>query len=232
MVLGVEFVTLRREPGALLFGIDEAGRGPVVGPLVMACVGVRPEDERALRALGVKDSKQLSRATRERLFYEILRIAKVVVVAKVPPRVIDSYVERHRYNELEAKVACELLRRATDVAERVIVDAPSSPRSYESLLKRYLTVTVKELIVENKADQRHPVVSAASVIAKVVRDREVMEISRRVGFDVGSGYPSDPRTREVLPKLISLCPEVVRRSWSTVKSLLTRRITEWLVDEC
>jgi len=172
--------------------LDEAGRGPVLGPLVVAAVMVK--DEEPLRAIGVRDSKKLTAMRRAELDAEIRQMAKVDVEV-IDARMIDARGEGS-LNELELDHFAALIERmrpssvyadACDPSEESFAIKLSSRLRYEP-----------ELVCRHKADDLFPVVSAASIIAKVMRDRLVEEIGRELGEDVGSGYPADPVTRALL----------------------------------
>jgi len=210
-------------PNVLEAGIDEAGRGPVIGPLVVACVVL---DERGVKVLRgtVRDSKKLSPRARERLYGLILRVAAEVRVRVVEPREVDRATEEleRGLNELEAMVAAELINSLSSAVRRVYVDSPDPlPERYADLVRRFLARDV-EVLASNRAEDLYPHVAAASIVAKVERDRRVEQLRRLYG-DFGSGYPSDPRTRSYLLSLVESgkpLPPIVRRSWRTVRELL------------
>src|SRR3989338_1299003 len=159
----------------LICGIDEAGRGPIIGPMVMAGALIREEDEKKLKAMGVKDSKLLLPKERERLFDGIREIAKDSVILVIGPEEIDDAVQGKdglNLNRLEAKKTAEILN--TLKPNIVYVDCPSNNTSaYNHLLGSQLTFKPKKLITEHKSDTRYVVVGAASILAKVTRDREI-----------------------------------------------------------
>ena len=207
----------------LVAGVDDAGRGSVIGPLVIAGVLVESEDLPKLVQLGVKDSKLLSPNRREALAVEIKRIAKKHVVVKLSPTEIDKVVEKgrklHRLNWLEARAMArviELLR--PDV---VYVDASDVlEERFKQQILEFLPFKV-EIISEHKADRKYPVVSAASIIAKVERDREIAELKVKYG-DFGCGYPTDPKTMEFLRRCLEIFkeyPDFVRKSWKPAKKV-------------
>ncbi len=214
----------------LVGGVDEAGRGPVFGPMVMALVVADEEGEAELRELGVRDSKQLSPERREELFPEILRIARDVVVLRVEPFEIDAYVAKRSLNELEAVKVGELLRRASVRPNVLIVDAPDTdPARFAQRVRRYVDVDVR---AEHGADVKYPVVSAASIVAKVVRDRVIRGIAELYG-EFGSGYSHDPQTRAFLEAWIRTygrLPPFARRSWQTAEKELNRHLQKTLLD--
>jgi len=200
-------------------GVDEAGRGPVIGPLVLALVVGSNEE---LAKLKVRDSKSMRQTTREKLFERILSTARCVEWIVVEPHVIDEYVRRHALNILELDYTVELVRRCRAPVELLYVDSPDPrPDRYGLLLERRLGIRVISLA---RADEVIPLVSAASIVAKVVREREIAKLKEVYG-DFGSGYPSDWRTIEFLRKCLQKgeLPPIVRRSWSTVKMMMGRR---------
>jgi len=135
-------------------------------------------------------------------------------VRKVQPTEIDRALSGKGLNYLEARIMAELLEKTS--ASVVYVDAPqSNPRSFETLL-RFLSGSKVDIIAEPFADKKYPLVSAASIIAKVVRDQEIGKLKKVYG-DFGSGYPSDEKTRRFLASLISSrkIPQIVRKSWQT-----------------
>ncbi|MBO3803937.1 MAG: ribonuclease HII [Candidatus Brockarchaeota archaeon] len=207
----------------MVCGVDDAGRGPVIGPMVLAGVAFRGGRLHLLEELGVRDSKALSPARRLRLRDRICELADRVEVEVVQPGEIDEYVLRKeklwKLNRLEAeKVALILLKVGASVAyvDASDVDAERFGRTVAEMLPRGV-----EVISEHHADVKYPIVSAASIVAKVRRDAEVERIRAEYG-DFGSGYPSDPKTRIFLQKLLEdggELPAFVRRSWKTLKKL-------------
>ncbi|NTV23816.1 MAG: ribonuclease HII, partial [Nanoarchaeota archaeon] len=176
----------------ILCGIDEAGRGPVIGPMVMAGVIVDEQGEAELKSIGVKDSKLLSPKEREDLFKKILSIAKDYKIVSLPPETIDSHMRdpNSNLNMLEAKTSSEILSSLKP--DKAYIDLPDRNVSrYREWISSKLPSPV-DLICEHKADQTYPVCSAASIIAKVTRDRYLDMLREQFGEDFGSGYTSDP----------------------------------------
>jgi ribonuclease HII len=205
----------------LVAGVDDAGRGSVIGPLVIAGVLISKEELPKLIQLGVKDSKLLSPHRRETLEPEIKRVVQMYSAVKISPKEIDEVVEKgiklHKLNRLEAQVMAKVLETLKpDVA---YVDASDV---LEERFKQHILECLPfkiEVISEHKADRKYPIVSAASIIAKVERDREIAELASRYG-DFGSGYPSDPRTISFLQQCLEKqgeYPNFVRRSWKPAK---------------
>lgn len=196
-------------------GIDEAGRGPVIGPMVVAIVSTN--DQSKLERIEVKDSKKLSPHRRTQLFRQILTMASCVKSIIVPPDEIDRYVMVNGLNDLEMSKMIELISMCE--ADTIYVDSPD-PRP-ERFGQRLEEATGRRVIAMNKADAIIPVVSAASIIAKVTRDNEIAKLRREYG-DFGSGYPSDPRTIDFLKKWIKQhgsLPPIVRRTWKTIDDI-------------
>ena len=199
---------------SLICGIDEAGRGPVIGPLVICAVAVDERDLPKLQSLGVKDSKMLTPPARRRLAPLIKGVVKRHELVIVSPAEIDSAVlsGTMNLNWLEAVKSAELINRINP--KKVILDCPSTnTRAYVAYLRKHLKNDV-EVVAEHKADVKYPVVSAASIIAKVARDAEIENLKGRFGVDFGSGYPSDPVTADFVKKNFSKFP-FFRRSWMT-----------------
>jgi len=199
-------------------GIDEAGRGPLIGPMVMAIVC---GDNKSLKDLGVADSKKLSPQRRESLFAQLQSYKHSFVI--INPGEIDKYVEHQRLNELEELYASKLVSWAP--ADNIIyVD---SFDVNELRLQSKLTENSKNKIVcRHKADEIYPCVSAASIIAKVIRDHEIAKLHVKYG-DFGSGYPSDPRTinfvKDALKNRINI-DGIVRHQWKTYKNMLNNKL--------
>lgn len=210
----------------LIAGVDDAGRGAVIGPLVIAGVSIKEERLPKLAELGVKDSKLLSPKRRESLAIEIKRIAEKYSVIKLLPSEIDKVVESnrklHKLNRLEAKA----MARAIETLKPDIVYVDASDvleERFKQHILEALSIKVK-IVSEHKADRKYPIVSAASIIAKVERDREIAEIAKKYG-ELGCGYPSDPKTIFFLKKCLGETgeyPEFVRKSWKPAKEAVRK----------
>jgi len=203
----------------LLCGIDEAGRGPVMGPMVMAGVFIEERDLPELKSLGVKDSKLLTAKQREHLFPKIIGLVKNYKIIIIPPKEIDDALESDELNLnwLEAHKAAEIINGYSP--DRVIVDSPSNnceayTRYLRNLLKKPESL---KLICIHKADVKHPEVSAASILAKVTRDKEMEKIQKQYG-NTGPGYMSNEITRKFLEENWEKHPEIFRRSWIPYKN--------------
>lgn len=197
-------------------GIDEAGRGPVIGPLVIAITVIDEDQEPKLRALGVRDSKLLSPLQRETLYKEIVKFCKYEILI-IEPKEIDSAVnsDETNLNWLEADKAVLLMNKLKP--DKAFIDCPSNnPKAYTAYIQERLKAKTK-LIVEHKADVTYPIVSAASILAKVTRDDQIRRLKDRFVVDFGSGYPSDPLTQSFLKEHFNEFP-FFRKSWQAWKN--------------
>lgn len=207
----------------LVAGVDDAGRGCAIGPLVIAGVLMDESDLPKLVELGVKDSKLLSAHRREVLAPEIKRIAESYEVVKLSPQEIDDVVlngrKLRRLNWLEAQTMAKVIEVLRP--DKAYVDASDVlEERFKADILDCLPFRIP-IVSEHKADRTYPIVSAASIIAKVERDREIAELARVYG-DFGSGYPSDPRTTGFLQQCLKKMgeyPDFVRRSWKPVKKV-------------
>lgn len=216
----------------LICGIDEAGRGPIIGPLVMCGLLVREEDIKELVRLKVKDSKLLTREARDFLFGKIKNTAERYKLIIIPPAEIDHAVGRHdglNLNRLEAQKSAEILNEMCP--NKAIIDAPSNNiESYKEYLMGFVKNKGVEIILEHKADINFPVVSAASILAKVTRDGEIEKIKKQIGIDFGSGYMSDPKTAEFLKTNFGRFPNLFRKSWFPYQEIVNKKFQKSLSD--
>jgi len=205
----------------LIAGVDEAGRGCVIGPLVIAGVSIREEKIPALRELGVKDSKMLQPKKRETLAVEIERLAENQVIMKLTPADIDRVVQSgrklHKLNRLEAETMAKIID-ALKPDEAYVDAADVLEERFKHHIQENLTFRTK-IVSEHKADRTYPVVSAASIIAKVERDREIALLTSEYG-EFGSGYLTDQKTVQFLKQWLRTqneYPQCVRKSWKPAK---------------
>lgn len=215
----------------LICGVDEAGRGPVLGDLVMAGVLIDKKNIPKLKKLGVRDSKLLTKEKREELYEKILKIVKSYKIISIKPNIIDKHLrsDKSSLNILEAETTAEILNHLNP--ETVYIDLPDrNPERYKEHILKNLKNKNIILITEYKADLNYPIVSAASIIAKVTRDKHIEELRNRYG-DFGSGYPSDPKTQEFLeenwnnPKI-----DFIRREWVSWKNLKREKTQKRLFE--
>ena len=201
----------------LVAGVDEAGRGCVVGPLVVAGVAVKAENLQLLAELGVKDSKLLTAKKREALYPEIIKITESHHIIKVPPAQIDKVVRSsrtlHKLNRLEAQTMAKIIE-ALKPDEAYVDAADVMEHRFGNHISECLPSKTK-IISEHKADRTYPIVSAASIIAKVERDGEIAKLKAKYG-DFGSGYLTDDKTMVFLKRLLDEngdYPSCIRKSW-------------------
>jgi ribonuclease HII len=211
----------------LVAGVDDAGRGSAIGPLVIAGVLMKEEDLPKLIELGAKDSKLLTPQRRELLAPQIKQIARNYAIVKLSPSEIDEIVlngkKLHKLNWLEAKTMAKIIE--TLRPDKAYVDASDIlEERFKQQILECLPFKIP-IVSEHKADRNYPIVGAASIIAKVERDKEVAEIAGVYG-DFGSGYPSDPKTVAFLKQCAEKTkeyPEFVRKSWKPVKKAKSER---------
>jgi ribonuclease HII len=205
----------------LVAGVDEAGRGCVIGPLVVAGVAIKTENLPLLIKLGVKDSKLLSAKKREEMYPEIIQITESYNIIKVLPNQIDKAVlssrTLHKLNRLEAQTMAKIIE-ALKPDEAYVDAADVLEHRFGNHIRECLTIKTK-IIAQHKADRTFPVVSAASIIAKVERDKEITNLKVEYG-DFGSGYLTDDKTMVFLKRLLvenGDYPDCVRKSWKPAR---------------
>ncbi len=211
----------------MICGVDEAGKGSVLGPMVIAAVKCTSMEEIAIP--GIADSKTLTPGKRANLYDLITGSYPHVTVIRTAEE-IDQLRMEMTMNEIVARAHAEAV--LTIHAETAYLDACDvNAERYEAHLLN-LTGNSTRIIARHKADALFPVVSAASIVAKVTRDRAIEELHETWG-DFGSGYPSDPRTISFLTGWITRHespPSVARASWETVKQIISRLNQRSLAD--
>jgi ribonuclease HII len=224
----------------LVGGGDEAGRGALVGPLVVAVVVFKKGSESALSSIGVRDSKLLSPKKRSRLYNVIRRTAEEVKVSKIYPKEINESMKRKvSLNQLEAMHFSKLVRRLKSKVDYIYLDSPDVVQEKFGLRISAIVAQTRRgkdseahrtnIVSEHKADVRYPVVSAASIIAKVVRDREIKKLEKKLGMTIGSGYPSDVKTIDIVRENLRDGPlmEHIREEWSTMDRIKQNTINNF-----
>jgi len=207
----------------LIAGVDDAGRGSIIGPLVIAGVLLDETELPRLVALKVKDSKLLSAKRREELSKAIRRLAPKYHVEKLSPSEIDKVVRSHiklqKLNRLEAQTMARVIEILKP--DKAYVDASDVNESrYKEHIQERLRYS-PEIISEHKADRNYPIVSAASIIAKVERDEALAKLCQEYG-EMGCGYPTDMQTLAFLEDWLARhgeYPDFVRKSWKPAKRL-------------
>jgi len=215
----------------LTAGIDDAGRGSIIGPLLIAGISVDDQGLKKLSEIGVRDSKMLSPAGRERLYKLIRNIAVKIIFHKLSPEQIDEYVLKgEKYRRLNYFEAITMGKIAAELNPDIVyVDA--SDINPERFGRDVISAMGRdtEIVSAHHADRIYPVVSAASIVAKCERDAAVRKIAEAHG-DFGSGYPSDPRTIQFLSNWLSQhgeMPSFSRKSWKTWNKVRDKQLDEF-----
>jgi ribonuclease HII len=214
----------------LILGIDDAGRGPVLGNMVLAGALIDKENETKLKELGVKDSKMLTPKRREFLFDKIKKLAVDYEIIQITPYEIDSRGDNGiNLNNLEAIKMAEIVNKIIErygkkkEKIKVIIDCPSNNiKKWQDYFEKYVeNKNILDIHAEWKADFNHVIVGAASILAKVTRDEDIKRIKKLVKVDIGSGYPSDPVTIKFLQNYAKKFRKegIFRESWQTFKDL-------------
>lgn len=201
-------------------------RGAVIGPMVICGLVINEKDQEKLKKMGAKDSKLLTPKKREKLAEKIEKMAVHTIVFHVPPCKIDTDRARGiNLNQIEAIRMADIINMAAP--DKAVVDAPSyNSDKFENYLKSKLEVKNTELVCENYADKNWPVVSGASIVAKVARDNKIKELEKKVKEPLGVGYPHDERTIKHLEKFAKenkgKMPHYVRKSWDTTEQIVKK----------
>ena len=213
----------------MICGVDEAGRGPVLGPLVIAAVAA--VDDRALRDLHVKDSKQLTKKKRAELAPLISACARVETLV-ISAAEIDAYRLNGSLNDLEAAGFATLIQRLQP-AQAYVDAADVKAERFAEVIRQQLDFKL-DLVAAHKADATFPIVSAASVVAKNLRDELIEAIAAEFGEPIGSGYPGDAVTRNFIEQWLrrhGTFPPHTRTSWKTAQEIASQikitKLTDW-----
>jgi len=197
-------------------GIDEAGRGSLIGPLVVAGVYAGANELRIFRKLGVRDSKALTPGKREILFSALEEHNTLFHVVEISPSEIDGC----SLNELELCAAAEIARTIDRPEARIVLDVPAFGKGIERYCKKLQEKLFRKetvIIGGNRMESKNLAVAAASIIAKVVRDRKIEQLKNRYG-DFGSGYPNERTVAYVRANYQTIEP-IVRKKWKTLKTM-------------
>jgi ribonuclease HII len=218
-----------------LIGIDDAGRGPVIGPMCLAGVLIEKTKESQLKLDGAKDSKLLTASQREKILELLKKTVKDYKFKLISPVEIDTGMGTGlNLNQVEALAAASIINELTENLSigqkqnmKIVLDCPSiNTVSWKNQLTNYVKDKSLEpkIACEHKADFNHVVVSAASILAKVTRDAEIEKLKEQIGIDFGSGYPSDPATKAFLEKHVMDFKEerIFRESWATWREARNR----------
>jgi len=200
-----------------VLGIDEAGRGPIIGPLILAGVMINEEDIKKID--GVKDSKLLAHKKRVELDKKIKLNSKYKII-EVSPKEIDKALDPENklmnLNWLEAHKQAEIINSLKP--DKAIIDCPSpNCKKFKEYLKNLLKNKKIELVVEHKADSKYPICSAASILAKVRREQDMSKIKKKYG-ETGPGYSSNPITQKFVKENWEKHSDIFRKTWITFKN--------------
>ncbi|MBN1169740.1 ribonuclease HII [Candidatus Micrarchaeota archaeon] len=204
-----------------IIGVDEAGRGPVIGPLVICCAICKRDDEKRLKKTGPKDSKKLTPGQREELYAELRKFVKFRWI-EISAEDLNRLMKEMSLNDIEANAMADLIKNEDG---DIMIDMPD--RYSWTFRERMARFGATKFEAEHKADDHYPIVAAASICAKIIRDKKIQEIQKAT-FDFGSGYPSDTKTiaalndREKLKKLVPF----IRSRWKTIDNLNQTKLSD------
>ena len=199
-------------------------RGPVIGPLVIAGFCIEEKDLIKLGTLGVRDSKLVTPKRREFLFGKLSKLALRYKIEIIEPSEIDSRLNTgFNLNRLEALKCAKIIDELRP--DIVHVDSPTSPKAekFADMIRGDLKYKDAEIIAEHRADSKYIDVGAASILAKVTRDKEVKRIEEEIGLTIGSGYPADEITQKFLKEHWTDASKFIRKSWQTFKNIKTQK---------
>ncbi len=210
-------------------GIDEAGRGPMIGPMVICGILVDSDRLHELVEIGVKDSKILTHKRRLILKEMIEKVAAKIEIRTVSAADIDRLRKRTTLNEIEVEEFASIAK-ALNPQEIYLDAADVIAERFGIKIGKLSGIDAKGAIIvsEHKADSKYPIVSAASIIAKVERDHAIENFHKKYG-DFGSGYPNDPKTVKFVRNLIrngEKLPPIIRKSWKSVSRMIEEESTD------
>ena len=228
MITGIDIDSGTQEDIMKIAGIDEAGKGPVIGPMCVGGVLLDEAKTNTLKNLGVADSKKISPKKRPQLAGQIEKYSEKIFVLEISASQIDELRKLMSMNDIMVVAFSKVLGQLHP--EKAYVDAAdvNEDRFGKRLLEEYRKsypekATKLSIISKHRADATYPVVSAASIVAKVRRDALIEELKDDFGVDFGSGYPSDPKTKKFLAdwyKEHGELPDFVRHSWKTAENVM------------
>lgn len=213
-------------------GVDEAGRGPVIGPLVVASFSISEDKLNQIESLEVKDSKKLSAKRRKELFSELINLSGNYFFRILNPTFLNDEMKKYTLNEIELHAFKDAIIGLKVPIIRAICDSCDvDTNRFSRNLKESLgdEFSSCDVVASHKAEDKYPIVAAASILAKVKRDELIKKIEEDAGVSFGSGYPSDPKTISFLEdyyKFHNRFPDFVRTEWKTlanIKSSVSQR---------
>ena len=210
-------------------GIDEAGRGPMIGPMVICGILVDSDRLHELVEIGAKDSKTLTHKRRLILKGKIEKIATKIEIRTITADDIDRLRKRTTLNEIE-EMEFASIAKILKPREIYLDAADVNAERFGIKIGNLSGIASKgaKIISEHKADAKYPIVSAASIIAKVNRDLAIERFHLMYG-DFGSGYPNDPKTTKFVKNLVrngQKLPPIIRKSWESVRRIIEEESTD------
>lgn len=204
-----------------IVGIDEAGRGPVLGPLIVCSAYCKRNDEKKLKKVCKKDSKKLTPGKRREIYEELKKFCSFRWV-EIKAAELNKLMKDMSLNDIEARAMAELAKK---IDGDIMIDMPD--RYSWTFRKRMEKFGVKRFEAEHKADENYPIVAAASICAKLVRDKKIDEIKAKT-CDFGSGYPGDSKTINALKdkEMFKELKPFIRERWKTIDNLKQRKLFE------
>ncbi|MCK5476486.1 MAG: ribonuclease HII [Candidatus Aenigmarchaeota archaeon] len=215
-----------------ILGIDEAGRGCVIGPLVMCGYQIDENNNEFIQIESrLKDSKQLSKTKREELYSVLTKLTESkAIMGIVEVEEIDRKMAEISLNDIEEKCALDII--SSSEAKEIYIDCFSTKKNMKEEFIKKAKKNV-QIFLEFKADSKYKIVSAASIVAKVTRDNFIKKINekyKKQGFIVGSGYPSDSITINFLNqyfKKFNKIPPEARTRWKTIENIKQRTLFDY-----
>ncbi len=208
-----------------ILGIDEAGRGPVIGSLFIGGVSIEEDRLGDLEGIGLKDSKKLADRRRKDFDPKIREIADEVHVKEVTASEIDELRKIMSLNKIELGAFSEVISLLKPDKAYIDLPEPDGER-FGKKIKAELEEDITdglEIVAEHGADDEYPIVSAASILAKNAREEHVAELKEKYGVDFKSGYPHDKPTIKFLKDYLERngeLPQETRMSWSTAERII------------
>ena len=202
----------------MICGVDEAGKGPVLGPLVVAAVAV--DKAKDIQDLGIKDSKQLTPEKRKELA-NLIKNKFSFAIEIIEAERVDEYRRQNKLNDLNREAFEKLISKLDPNVAYVDAADVNEHRFGKQIKEKLTNEKDTDVISMHKADAKIDVVAAASIIAKETRENEIRKLKEKIG-DFGSGYPSDERTIKFLKSFYSdngKWPTGTRKSWKTVERI-------------
>ncbi|HLH85398.1 MAG TPA: ribonuclease HII [Thermoplasmataceae archaeon] len=196
-------------------GLDEAGRGPVIGPMVIAMVC---GDPKYFSRIGARDSKELSDARRREIYAALMEGPVSVRFTVVSPEELNQKMDNMTLNQIELEKYAAIIQESPGDAIVFVDSFDVNPVRLQDTLR---SLTGRKVYCHHHADRDYPVVSAASIVAKVIRDDEIERLKARYG-EIGSGYPSDPLTVRFLKHAVETgmdIHEIARLKWKTFQRI-------------